>query len=121
MNMAKHYMPAGISLLAVVPSLMAVEADNQAQRIVESTGVRGGLIVHVGCNQGQLMAALRRSDRYVVQGLGPDPEDIAAARQHVRTEKLSESVSVTHCPGVDSEFDSCPSQKPHPVQTSMPR
>jgi len=33
-------------------------------RIVEASGVRGGLIVHAGCGDGKLTAELRLGDRW---------------------------------------------------------
>jgi outer membrane protein assembly factor BamB len=99
MNIAKCYLLAGLGLITLTTSLLGAEADSQAQRIIETTGIQGGLIVHVGCDQGALTTALHRSDRYVVQGLDPDLDDIAAARKHIRSHKLSESVSVAHWPG----------------------
>jgi len=99
MNIAKRFFLSVLGLITLTTSLLAAEADSQAQRIIETTGIQGGLIVHVGCDQGTLTTALHRSDRYVVQGLDPDLDDIAAARKHIRSHKLSESVSVAHWPG----------------------
>ena len=44
-------------------------ATAQARQILAATGVRGGLVVHVGCGDGTLTAALRASDSYLVHGL----------------------------------------------------
>jgi hypothetical protein len=38
-----------------------------AQAIINAAGVSGGLVVHVGCGDGQLTAALRVNDRYLGQ------------------------------------------------------
>jgi len=40
-----------------------------AREILAVTGVRGGLIVHLGCGDGRLTAALHADDAYLVQGL----------------------------------------------------
>lgn len=42
-----------------------------ARDILDATGVKGGLIVHLGCGDGKLTAALRVNDRYLVHGLDP--------------------------------------------------
>ena len=43
--------------------------EKRAQAIFETAGVRGGLVVHLGCGDGRLTAALHRDKSYVVQGL----------------------------------------------------
>ena len=58
--------------------------DQRAKTILTETGVHGGLIVHVGCGDGKLTAALGRSNGFLVQGIDPSPEHVAAARKHVR-------------------------------------
>ncbi len=55
-----------------------------ARQILEATGVEGGLVVHIGCGDGRLTAALRAGDRYLVQGLDVDPAAVAEARRHIR-------------------------------------
>jgi len=57
----------------------------EAASILEATDVRGGVIVHVGCGDGKLTAALRAGDSYVVHGLDKDPADVAAAREYIRS------------------------------------
>lgn len=52
--------------------------------VVSASGIKGGLIVHVGCGDGQLTAALRFDERYVVQGLDSDIGNVEKARRHIR-------------------------------------
>ena len=47
----------------------ATDAAQQAQAILDAGGVQGGLVVHVGCGDGKLTAALHANDRYLVHGL----------------------------------------------------
>ena len=82
-----------VSVLAMI-STNAVAAGTDAQRILDATGVRGGLIVHVGCGDGKLTAALRASDSYVVHGLDADAGNVAQARDSVRKAGLYGKVSV---------------------------
>jgi len=86
-------------VLAAGPGLLgsargAVSAEDQAQRILEATGVKGGLIVHVGCGNGRLTAALRVNDSYLVHGLDADAANIDEARKHIAQLGLYGSVSV---------------------------
>jgi hypothetical protein len=57
---------------------------DKAKQILDATGVKGGLIVHIGCDNGRLTSALRANDSYVVHGLDRDPGNVAAARKHIQ-------------------------------------
>jgi outer membrane protein assembly factor BamB len=50
-----------------------------------AAGVRGGVVVHVGCGDGRLTAALHAGDSFLVHGLDTNPKNIEAARQHVQS------------------------------------
>ncbi len=72
-------------VLAVALTAAPGRADmDQAKQILDATGVRGGLIVHVGCGDGKLTSALRANDSYIVHGLDRDPGNVAAARKHIQ-------------------------------------
>ena len=78
-----------ISILAIVSTLLGgalaetMTDQQRAEQILTSAGVKGGLIVHLGCGDGQLTAALRAADSYLVHGLDADAADIAEARKHI--------------------------------------
>jgi outer membrane protein assembly factor BamB len=55
-----------------------------AKKILEKAGVQGGIIVHLGCGDGKLTAALRAGDQYAVQGLEADPTKVAQARDYIK-------------------------------------
>ena len=59
------------------------EAAAQEQQILKATGVTGGLIVHVGCGDGSLTAALHAGDGYLVQGLDTSAESVGKARTYL--------------------------------------
>jgi len=61
---------------------------------VELAGVRGGLVVHVGCGDGTTTAVMRVNERYIVHGLDTDPANVAKAREHIRSLGLYGPVSV---------------------------
>ena len=61
-----------------------LSADTAAE-IIEATGVKGGLVVHLGCGDGKLTAALRVNQRYLVHGLDTDADKIRQARQHIQS------------------------------------
>ena len=71
----------------------------QAKQILDATGVKGGLIVHIGCGDGKLTSALRANDSYVVHGLDSKSENVAAARRHIKSLDQYGNVSVDLCSG----------------------
>ncbi len=70
-----------------------------AKDILDATGVKGGLVVHVGCGDGKLTAALRANDSYLVHGLDASEKNIEAARKHIRKLSLYGKVSVERFDG----------------------
>jgi len=71
----------------------------QAAHILDSTGVEGGLIVHMGCGDGKLTAALRANDSFIVQGLDKNPGNVAGARENISSLGLYSKVSISHLTG----------------------
>ena len=65
-----------------------------ARDILTESGVKGGLIVHLGCGDGKLTGALRINDRYLVHGLDRDPQKVAVARRNIQTLGFHGPVSV---------------------------
>lgn len=64
------------------------------EQIKEESGVKGGLIVHLGCGDGKLTATLGAGDAYIVHGLDEDAKRVAAARAHIKSRGLYGKVSV---------------------------
>ena len=97
-------------MTAFVPPATAQQQSahaQQAQEILDATGVTGGLVVHVGCGDGQLTAALARGDGLVVQGIDTSPSYVEAARRHAASLGLAGRVSFarwsgTHLPYTDN-------------------
>ena len=71
-----------------------VSAGPSANDVLEATQVRGGLVVHIGCGDGEMAAALRVNDRFVVHGLDTDTHSVAAARDYVQSRGLYGRVSI---------------------------
>jgi outer membrane protein assembly factor BamB len=65
----------------------------QANRILQATGVQGGLVVHVGCGDGQVTVALRAGDGYLVHGLDRKAENVEAARRQALAQGLGGKVT----------------------------
>ena len=102
-----------IAATAVLALTAGATAQGRAAKILKETGVKGGLIVHVGCGPaagspagstgsrqaGALTAALRAGDAYTVHGLDPDPAVVEKARAFARSAGLYGPVSVEHLAG----------------------
>ncbi len=92
--------------LVIVSCTSAWAAGESAKQILDATGVKGGLVVHVGCGDGKplgppggLTAALRANDSYIVHGLDADAANVAKARAHIRRLGLYGKVSVERLAG----------------------
>jgi len=100
-----NYEKKNCCIIAIIVSLLVlfatpVRADTQqAKQIMDTTGIKGGLIVHIGCGDGKLTSALRANDSYIVHGLDSKPENVAAARTHIKSLGQYGNVSVDMCSG----------------------
>jgi len=90
-----------MAVLAVsIGSSAALGADvDSARKLVAESGVKGGLIVHVGEASAEWTAGLRVDDRYLVQGLRRDAASVAAARTYLKSRKLLGPVTVIRWDG----------------------
>ncbi len=88
-----------LSLACPTTADAATTANERARHILDATGVQGGLIVHLGCGDGMLTAALRANDRYLVHGLDEDARNVAKARAHIRSLGAYGPVSVDRLTG----------------------
>ncbi|MFA6561285.1 MAG: PQQ-binding-like beta-propeller repeat protein [Verrucomicrobiia bacterium] len=77
----------------------AADASTQAQHLLGAAGVKGGLIVHVGCGDGKLTAALRANDSFIVHGLDTDVASVTTARNVIQSLGLYGVVSVEQWSG----------------------
>ncbi len=70
-----------------------------AKAVYDATGVEGGLVVHIGCGDGKLTAALRANDSYLVQGLSTDAAAVAGARKSVHAAGVYGKVTIKQFDG----------------------
>ena len=99
--MLRRALAQSLGLAAAVCMCLAVQAGEQedARQILAASGVKGGLVVHVGCGDGKLTAALHASDSFLVHGLDADPARVAKARAHVRSLGLYGPVAIDRLDG----------------------
>ncbi|MBL05427.1 MAG: hypothetical protein CMJ99_07315 [Planctomycetes bacterium] len=78
-----------LCFVAWVPAAAGEESEAEvralAAKIITESGVKGGLVVHAGCGDGRLTAALGESGPWLVHGLGRDGKLVAGAREHIES------------------------------------
>ncbi len=97
-------------LFLMAASICAGSFDEEAQRLLKDSGVKGGLVVHVGCGAGQLTGALHANDSYLVQGIAVETTAIEKARRFIRSQALYGRATVrkwngAHLPYADNLVD----------------
>jgi len=101
-----HWSPiVGLALLTVLSLLTSscrldlgspeATPPDPARSLIEATGVRGGVVVVVGCGDPALLARLRTSGPYLVHCLDKDPGKVARARRDLQERTLYGPVSVS--------------------------
>ncbi|MHC4118171.1 MAG: outer membrane protein assembly factor BamB family protein [Planctomycetota bacterium] len=94
--------------LALVLTLTIIAAGpviaKSGAEIIDASGVKGGLVVHLGCGDGRLTAALRVNDRYLIHGLDTEAENIRKAREHISQLGLYGVVTVDRWNGTDLPY-----------------
>ncbi len=73
--------------------------SGSGQRILDLTGVTGGLVVHIGCGDGELTAGLYGGDSYLVHGLDRSGKNVQKARDHIRSLGIHGKVTVDRLAG----------------------
>ena len=90
---------AAVCLFVGTSQATRIDATTQAKEIIDMTGVQGGIVVHLGCGNGKLTAALRISDSYTVHGLEADPARVLQARSYIKEKGIYGPVSVEQYSG----------------------
>jgi len=83
-----------VSCIVSVVIAQPMISEQQARRILDATNIKGGLIVHIGCGDGKLTAALHAGDSYLVHGLDTDAQAVQTARDYIRKLGIYGPVSV---------------------------
>jgi len=83
-----------ILFVSLCTGLSLHAAPNPAENIIQSLGVKGGLVVHLGCGDGKLTLSLRPNSRFQVHGLDTDMANVSRARAAVRKAGVYGPVSI---------------------------
>jgi outer membrane protein assembly factor BamB len=112
-NPVRWQLTAGLALLAAlalstygsrVESGSPGAAADSAKAIVEESGIKGGLVVVIGCDDPALLEDLRGAGPYMVHGLDGDPGKVAAARKHLLQKNLYGPVTVSRLQGAQLPY-----------------
>lgn len=100
----RHYLNLTIKLwvlglLAVCLPVCTAEtkknnAITSAEKILDSSGIQGGIVVHLGCGDGRLLADLPTQQGCLMHGLETDPVKVQAAREFLLARSLYGKISV---------------------------
>ncbi len=80
-----HAQKGALTILFLALGTASVLGASRAEAILEEAGLCGGFIVHVGCGDGTLTAALHQSAGCPVQGLDSAAVNVSAARRHIQS------------------------------------
>lgn len=72
----------------------SLSANTEVRDIVQEKGITGGIVVHLDCGSGERTPAFRFGDRFLVQGLDRNPENVSAARARLRAEQVYGPVTI---------------------------
>ncbi|MEJ2111629.1 MAG: PQQ-binding-like beta-propeller repeat protein [Acidobacteriota bacterium] len=94
----KPFMIAAVGML-FISSIIATgcsrgSAEDQARRILETSGIQGGFIVHLNCGDGVLTEALKYNESYIVQGLDREEENVEKARHYIASRQDYGPISI---------------------------
>ncbi len=98
-NAALFALIFAIAATVAMAEVGARPEDKEARRILDATGIKGGLVVHLGCAGGELTAALHANDGYLVHGLDTNASRVEAARSYVQSLGLYGKVSIENWTG----------------------
>ena len=100
-----------IVLFLIISALCPTQAADseqvyrdRAEEILQATGVRGGLIAHIGCGDGKLTAALCAEEGLLVHGLDTDAGNVRKARENLASLGRYGSVSVSRFAGTELPY-----------------
>jgi len=103
MNITKSAI-AALACLAVLSGAASAKAEVSARNLLAASGVKGGLVVCVGCDDPQLLVDFGEAGPYLVQGLDTDAKKVEAARKFIQSKGLYGKVTVDVFDGKDLPY-----------------
>jgi len=103
MSKAKVLLAVAISC----PAWLLCSGDSRAEsgtEIIKASGICGGLIAQIGCDDPELTVGLRTSESFLVHTLDTDAARVAKAREHIKACGLYGPVSADTFNGTDLPY-----------------
>lgn len=94
----------GLSAIDSSSLVCAASPEETAGAILEGSGGRCGLVVHLGCGDGTLTTALKAEGAGLVHGLDADAETVEKARKHAQKSGLCGEVSIEQWSGAQLPY-----------------
>ncbi len=88
----------GILAVYLMLSFQSLSASDTADT-VRNSGIRGGIVVHLGCGDGRQTASMLLNSSYLVHGLDTDADNVAKAKAYIGSQNLYGPVSVAKYDG----------------------
>ena len=85
--------PAIAVLFTVLITIPRSAIASEAEQVLAASGVHGGLVVHLGCGDGKLTAALGTGNEFLIVGLDTNADRVATARESIQAAGLYGRVS----------------------------
>ena len=92
--LAACMLPGGRAAAQTGLASVVLKASGSESDILKTTGVKGGVVVLLGCDDPKLAVALRASDSFLVHGLDTDPATVEKARRHVASSGLYGDIAI---------------------------
>jgi len=80
-------------MINIAQASTAIGTSAKAETTLNAAGVKGGLVVILGCDDPELLTGLRANDRYVVQGLDNDAGKVENARKAIKAKAIYGKIS----------------------------
>ncbi|NQU22798.1 MAG: PQQ-binding-like beta-propeller repeat protein [Candidatus Nealsonbacteria bacterium] len=85
--------------LGLLATFLSAAKARDAGQILDASGVKGGLVVVIGCDNPALLAQLRPGNSHLVHGLDRDSAKVADARRYLQEKGLYGPVTVARWKG----------------------
>ena len=89
----KNLKTAFASLCLLLGAVVSTHAAATAEQLLEASGIKGGVVVVLGCGDAEQIAALHANDRYLVHALDTDPAKVEKAKTYIDSRGLYGKVS----------------------------
>jgi len=92
------------SLLFVLITINSTQAATPAEDVLRASGIKGGVVAHLGCDDGKVTATLHTDDRFLICGLDTDADKVEEAKAHIDSRGLYGRVSAEKYNGKDLPY-----------------